>query len=54
VKLKTIKIKCPNCDRKIKILLKFGSSFQYADTRKICPYCNWAFGITDYLIEIRK
>jgi len=46
-----IEIPCPDCGKKIKILLRFGESFTgYADTRRECPYCGHYFGIISYSV----
>jgi len=48
---KKIKIKCPECGKKVKILLRFGQTFDgYTDTRRKCPHCGWFFGITSYRV----
>ena len=47
---KKIKINCPECGKKIKILLRFGQTFMYDNTRKPCPYCGWRFGIISYSV----
>jgi len=46
-----IKIKCPNCRKEIKVLLRFGETFmRYADTRRACPHCGHYFGIISYRV----
>lgn len=48
---KEIKIKCPNCGKEIKILLRFGQTFAgYADTKRECPRCGHYFGIISYSV----
>lgn len=49
---KKIKIKCPDCGKEIKILLRFGQTFltEYADTRRECPHCRHYFGIISYSV----
>jgi len=46
-----IKIKCPNCEKEIKVLLRFGQAYEYADTKRVCPHCKHYFGIISYRVE---
>lgn len=47
-----VKIKCPHCKKKIKLILNFGrkSAHGYPETNRLCPHCNCWFGITNWII----
>lgn len=51
MKAKTIKIRCRNCNKKIKVLMELGESFRYPTAGGDCPYCGYYFGIIKFLIK---